>query len=105
MLKSLCLQRLHLEITLGGEHFRHAIGNRGAGGKNNAASAIPLLNVADLEQHVESALGSGLRQARDPRHLGNIKEIFEGMAFIDEDPVHAKLLEGEGVVFLMVRRE
>ena len=105
MLQPLRLQRLHLEITLGGEHFRHAIGNRGAGGKNNAASAIPLLDMADLEQHVESALGSGLRQARDPRHLGDIKEILESLAFIDEDPVHAKLLEGEGVVFLMVRRE
>ena len=50
MLQALLLQGVHLQVTLDGVKLHHAVGNGGAGGKDNAASPGNLVEVAALHK-------------------------------------------------------
>ena len=52
VLQALLLQRRHLQITLDGVKLHHAVGNGGAGGKDNAAPPGNLIEVAALHKEV-----------------------------------------------------
>ena len=101
-----CVSRsLRLEIPLHRVHLRHRVGHRCAGGEHDAAAAIPLLDIADLQEHIEGPLRRCLRQAGDAGHFGDVEEILEIVGLVDEQAVDAKLLEGERVVLLMLGRK
>ena len=55
--------------------------------------------MLNLEKQIESALGCGLPQARDARHLRDVEKVFELVRFVDEQPVDTEFLEGQRVVF------
>ena len=105
MLELIAPQRVHLQVTLHGEHLSHRVGNRRAGGEDDAAAFVPRLDVLDLEEKIERALGCGLRQTGDARHLGDVEEVLELVRFVDEEPVDAEFLEGERVVLLVIGGE
>ena len=52
VLQALLLQRRHLQIPLDGVKLHHAVGNGGAGGKDNAAPSGNLVEVAALHKEV-----------------------------------------------------
>ena len=52
VLQALLLQRRHLQVTLDGVKLHHAVGNGGAGGKDNAAPSGDLVEVAALHKEV-----------------------------------------------------
>ena len=52
VLQALFLQRRHLQIPLYGVKLHHAVGNGGAGGKDNAAPSGDLVEVAALHKEV-----------------------------------------------------
>ena len=52
VLQALFLQRRHLQIPLDGVKLHHAVGNGGAGGKDNAAPSGDLIEVAALHKEV-----------------------------------------------------
>ena len=52
VLQALLLQRRHLQVTLDGVKLHHAVGNGGAGGKDNAAPSGDLIEVAALHKEV-----------------------------------------------------
>ena len=52
VLQALLLQGVHLQIPLDGVKLHHAVGNGGAGGKDNAAPSGDLVEVAALHKEV-----------------------------------------------------
>ena len=52
VLQALFLQRRHLQVTLDGVKLHHAVGNGGAGGKDNAAPSGDLVQIAALHKEV-----------------------------------------------------
>ena len=52
VLQALFLQRRHLQVTLDGVKLHHAVGNGGAGGKDNTAPSRDLIEVAALHKEV-----------------------------------------------------
>ncbi len=102
MLELIAPQRAHLQVALHREHLRHRVGNRRAGREDHATAFVLRLDVLNLEEHIECALGSGLRQTGNARHLRDVEEILELVRLVDEEPVDAKFLEGQRVVLLVV---
>ena len=105
MLEMMTAQRVHLQVTLHCEHFGHRVGDRRAGRKDHPAAPVLFLDVLHLEEHVEGPLRRRLRQPGHPGHLGNIKQILEGLRLIDEQPVNAKFFKREGIILPMLRPE
>ena len=64
------LQRAVLEIPHHGVKLRHAVADRGAGRKDDAAPAGQLVHVAALHVHVAGFLRLGGRNARHVAHFG-----------------------------------
>ena len=60
------------------------------------------LDVSNFQIHIEGAFAGRLRQPGDARHLGDVKKIFEIVRLVHEEPVNAKFLKGQRVVFLFV---
>ena len=52
VLQALFLQRRHLQVTLDGVKLHHAVGNGGAGGKDNAAPSGDLVQITALHKEV-----------------------------------------------------
>ena len=52
VLQALLLQRRHLQIPLDGVKLHHAVGNGGAGGKDNTASPSDFIQIAALHKEV-----------------------------------------------------
>ena len=52
VLQALLLQGVHLQVSLDGVKLHHAVGNGGAGGKDNAAPSGDLVEVAALHKEV-----------------------------------------------------
>src|SRR6266567_1351587 len=101
MLQRTAAQRIHLEITLHREHLSHCVRDRRARGENDTASSVARLDVLDLEKQIECALGGGLRQTGNARHLRDVKQILESLCLIDEESVDSELFECQRVVFLL----
>jgi len=57
--------------------------------------------VTHLQIHVERPLAGGLRQSRDARHFGDVKQVFEVVGLVHEDSIHAKFLEGQRIVLFV----
>jgi len=77
MMQVMFLELVGLEIPLHGEHLRHAVGDGRARGEHDPTPTIERLDMAHFQIHIESAFAGGLRQAGDPRHLGDVKQILE----------------------------
>ncbi len=95
------LQLVMLEIPLHREHFGHAVGDGRAGGEHHAAPAVQRLDMAHLQKHIERPLAGRLWQSRNPRHFGDVKQIFEIVRLVHEQPVHAKFFKGQRVVLFV----
>ena len=58
-----------------------------------------------LRKQIECALGCGLRQSGDARHLGDVEEILESLRLVDEEAIDSEFFKCERVVFLLIGRE
>src|SRR6266545_4106288 len=105
MLERISTQRVHLKVALHREHLGHRVGNWCAGGEDNTASFVSGLYVLDLEKEVECALGGGLRQTGNARHLCHVEQVLEPLRLVDEEAVDSEFFECERVVLLAVRGE
>ena len=105
MLERIAAQRLHLQVALHREHLGHRVRDRRAGGEDDTAAFVPRLDVLNLEEKIEGALGCGLRQTGNACHFRDVEQILELVRLIDEEPVDSEFLECERVVFLLIGRE
>ena len=71
MRESIALERAVLQVTLHGVHLRHAVGDRGPRGKDDALAAGKLIHIAAFGEHV-----GGLLRIRGgkPRHIAHLGE-------------------------------
>ena len=69
--ESIALERAVLQVTLHGVHLRHAVGDRGPRGKDDALAAGKLIHIAAFGEHV-----GGLLRVRGgkPRHIAHLGE-------------------------------
>ena len=79
VLQALLLQRRHLQIPLDGVKLHHAVGNGGAGGKDNAAPSGDLVQIAALHKEVRTFLRLSLGNTAHIPHFCVEKEVFEIM--------------------------
>ena len=93
---------LHLQVTLHREHLGHRVRDWRAGREHDAAAFVLLLDVLDLQEEIERALGCSLRQSGNARHFGDVEEIFEFVRFVDEEPIDSEFFERERVVFFLL---
>ena len=101
MLNARGCKQLRREVALQRVHLGHRVGDRRAGGKDDAAPAVALAEIAGLHIHIERAVALGVRQSGDAVHLGDESEILVEVSFIDKYLVNAQLLEGERVVLVL----
>ena len=59
----------------------------------------PLLEIADLQKHVECAVTVGVRQAGDPVHLGGVSQILVEIGLVNEQLIDTELFKGKCAVF------
>ena len=70
-----------------------------------APARMPGLEVAGFHQQVESAFRTLGLDAGYPVHLGRRGEILEIVRLVDKELVHAKIIEYEPVVLLILGRQ
>ena len=92
------------QIAQHGVHFGEGVADGRAGGKDHAAGVRALLNVADLQIHIEGAEGVGIRQAGDARHFGDVRQVLEGIGLIDHQLRNTEVLKRHCVVFHLAVR-
>ena len=93
------LQRTVLEIPHHGVKLRHAVANRGAGRKNDAAPACQLVHILALHKHIRRFLRFRCGQACNIAHFCVEEQILKGMCFVYKQSVYAQLLKGNHIVF------
>ena len=93
------LQRAVLEIPHHGVKLRHAVADRGAGRKNDAAPACQLVHILALHKHIRRFLRFRCGQARNIAHFCVEEQVLERVCLVYEQPVYAQLLKGNHIVF------
>ena len=99
MLQVDVLQALVLEVSLHGVHLGHGVADGRTRSEHHAVAVCDLIQIPALHVEVGRLLCLCLGYARDVPHLGIQKQVLVVVCFVDEQAVHAKLLEGHHVVF------
>ena len=96
--QTIALQSAILQIFLHRVHLHHGVGDRGAGGEDNAVPAGQLVQIAALHIQVAGLLGLRLADAADIAHFGEGGKVFIIMRLVHKQPVDAQFLEGHDVI-------
>ena len=97
------LKPVILEIPLHGVKLRHAVGNRRAGGKDNAPAAGDLVHIAALGKHIAGFLRVRSGEARHIPHLGIEEQVFIVVRLVHKEPVHAELFKSYHIILAAFR--
>ena len=92
------LQRAVLEIPHHGVKLRHAVADRGAGRKNDAAPACQLVHILALHKHIRRFLRFRGGQACDIAHFCVEEQVLERVCLVYEQSIYAQLLKGNHIV-------
>ena len=92
------LKPVILKIPLHGVKLRHTVGNRRAGGKDNAPAARDLIHIAALGKHIAGFLRVRSREARHIPHLGIEEQVFVVVRLVHKEPVHAELFKSYHII-------
>ena len=92
------LQRAVLEIPHHSVKLGHAVADRGAGRKNDAAPACQLVHILALHKHIRRFLRFRSGQACDIAHFCVEEQVLERVRLVYEQPVYAQLLKGNHIV-------
>ena len=63
------------------------------------------LQIAGFHVHVEGTFGAAGLDAGNAVHLGRRFQVLEIMCLIDEDVIHAQLVEDQPVIFLVLGQQ
>ena len=73
--------------------LRHAVGNRGAGGKEHAAAGHLVLNALGLDDHADRALRRGPGgQVLHALHAGDDRRVLVAVCLIDQQGIDPEIL-------------
>ena len=92
------LQRAVLEIPHHGVKLRHAVADRGAGRKNDAAPACQLVHILALHKHIRRFLRFRSGQTCNIAHFCVEEQVLKRVCLVYKQPVYAQLLKGNHIV-------
>ena len=92
------MERIVLQVFLHRVHLDHRIGDRGAGGKDNASASRQLVKVSALHIQVGAFLRFGLADTSDVPHFRECGEVLVVVRLVDEQAVNAQLFKGHDVI-------
>ena len=87
-----------MEIPHHGVKLRHAVADRGAGRKDDAAPACQLVHILALHKHIRRFLRFRSGQTCDIAHFCVEEQVLERVRLVYEQPVYAQLLKGNHIV-------
>ncbi len=97
------LQPVILEIPLHGVKLRHGVGNRRAGGEDDAPAAGESRPCSGTWRTYRGLLGVRGGEASHIPHLRIEEQIFVVVRLVHEQPVNAQLFKGHHIVLAVVR--
>ena len=78
------------------------VADRRAGGEGDAVAGVLVVQVAALHVEVEGPLAAAGLDAGDAVHLGRRLQVLEVVGLVDEQVVHAQLVEHQAVILLVL---
>ena len=96
--QAMFFQSLVLEVLLHGVELHHGVADGCTRGKNHAAPAGQLVQVAALHVEVAGLLGLGLANAAHVPHLGKCCEVFIVMCLVHEQAVYTQFFKGHHII-------